>query len=91
MSPTVENRSGQVVILNLISDGGSREYSVENNASLLLTNLVDDEDLRKLIISSEGETSIELTLSDIVGYLKDDNRVFIIQEGLTMVPDSRSS
>lgn len=88
-SPIIKNMSGQDITLHLIFDDREDSYIIKSDDSLLLPNLLNQENLKSIKVSSYGEISVKISQKDVAKFMQEEKKVFAILKGLAV--DVRSN
>ena len=86
--PIVKNVSGEDIFIDLVYETREKRYTVENRKNMVFPNLLLEERLKELRISS-GNEEHTTDKNEMVYHLKAKNQIFIIQEGFVVKAEAR--
>ncbi|WHI47319.1 hypothetical protein [Microbulbifer sp. VAAF005] len=89
-SPLIKNQSGQEITLRLVFSDHEEAFKINNNDSLLLPNLTENEAILSLQVVSENNDSVSLAGREIIDFMEKKYKVFIINEELFVYPENKS-
>ena len=90
-SPLVKNCSGGAITLILIFDDHEEDFKIEDNDSLLFPDLLKDDAVRSIKVISEDLEFIGLKKQEMIDFMKQKYKYFIINKGLFVLPQKHAS